>query len=35
MKFELPGKKKLVYKMSIPIRWGDMDAMNRRRRHLQ
>jgi acyl-CoA thioester hydrolase len=27
MKFELPEKKKLVYEMSIPIRWGDMDAM--------
>jgi acyl-CoA thioester hydrolase len=28
MKFEIPEKKKLVYEMSIPIRWGDMDAMN-------
>ncbi len=28
MKIELPEKKKLVYEMSIPIRWGDMDAMN-------
>jgi acyl-CoA thioester hydrolase len=28
MKFELPAKKKLVYEMQIPIRWGDMDAMN-------
>ena len=27
MRFELPAKKKLVYEMSIPIRWGDMDAM--------
>ncbi|MES2937775.1 MAG: thioesterase family protein [Pseudomonadota bacterium] len=27
MKFELPEKKKLVYQMAIPIRWGDMDAM--------
>lgn len=27
MKFEIPEKKKLVYEMSIPIRWGDMDAM--------
>ena len=27
MKIEIPDKKKLVYEMSIPIRWGDMDAM--------
>jgi acyl-CoA thioester hydrolase len=27
MKFELPEQKKLVYEMTIPIRWGDMDAM--------
>lgn len=27
MKIEIPEKKKLVYEMSIPIRWGDMDAM--------
>ncbi len=27
MRLELPSKKKLVYEMSIPIRWGDMDAM--------
>jgi acyl-CoA thioester hydrolase len=27
MKIEIPEKKKLVYQMSIPIRWGDMDAM--------
>ena len=28
MKFEIPEVKKLVYEMRIPIRWGDMDAMN-------
>ena len=28
MKFEIPEHKKLVYEMRIPIRWGDMDAMN-------
>lgn len=28
MKIEIPEKKKLVYEMRIPIRWGDMDAMN-------
>jgi len=28
MKIEIPEKKKLVYQMTIPIRWGDMDAMN-------
>lgn len=28
MKIHIPDKKKLVYEMSIPIRWGDMDAMN-------
>lgn len=28
MKIEIPEKKKLVYEMSVPIRWGDMDAMN-------
>ena len=28
MKFEIPEAKKLVYEMRIPIRWGDMDAMN-------
>ncbi len=28
MRFEIPAQKKLVYEMSIPIRWGDMDAMN-------
>ena len=27
MKLEIPERKKLVYEMSIPIRWGDMDAM--------
>jgi len=27
MKLELPEKKKLVYEMAVPIRWGDMDAM--------
>jgi acyl-CoA thioester hydrolase len=28
MKIEIPEKKKLVHEMCIPIRWGDMDAMN-------
>ena len=28
MKIELPERKKLVYEMLVPIRWGDMDAMN-------
>ena len=28
MKFEIPEFKKLVYEMVVPIRWGDMDAMN-------
>jgi acyl-CoA thioester hydrolase len=27
MRFHLPEKKKLVYEMTFPIRWGDMDAM--------
>lgn len=27
MRFETPREKKLVYEMTIPIRWGDMDAM--------
>lgn len=27
MKFELPAQKKEVFRMTIPIRWGDMDAM--------
>ncbi|MDF2464738.1 MAG: acyl-CoA thioesterase [Ramlibacter sp.] len=28
MRIQIPERKKLVYEMSIPIRWGDMDAMN-------
>ena len=28
MKITIPDKKKLVFEMVIPIRWGDMDAMN-------
>lgn len=28
MKFEIPEKKRLVFEMTVPIRWGDMDAMN-------
>jgi acyl-CoA thioester hydrolase len=28
MKIEIPEFKKLVYEMVVPIRWGDMDAMN-------
>lgn len=28
MKFEIPQIKKQVFEMLIPIRWGDMDAMN-------
>lgn len=28
MKIAIPEVKKLVYEMTIPIRWGDMDAMN-------
>jgi len=28
MKIEIPEKKKRVFEMRIPIRWGDMDAMN-------
>ena len=28
MKIEIPESKKLVYEMVVPIRWGDMDAMN-------
>ena len=28
MKIEIPEVKKLVYEMTLPIRWGDMDAMN-------
>lgn len=27
MKLELPSQKKLVHDMTLPIRWGDMDAM--------
>ena len=27
MRIEIPDTKKLVFEMSIPIRWGDMDAM--------
>ena len=27
MKIEIPQAKKLVFEMTIPIRWGDMDAM--------
>jgi acyl-CoA thioester hydrolase len=28
MRFDLPEQKKLVHTMTIPIRWGDMDAMS-------
>jgi len=28
MRFEIPEQKKLVFELRIPIRWGDMDAMN-------
>ena len=28
MKIDIPDKKKLVFEMLIPIRWGDMDGMN-------
>ena len=27
MKYEIPEHKKQVYEMTLPIRWGDMDAM--------
>lgn len=27
MRFELPERKKKVFEMIVPIRWGDMDAM--------
>ena len=27
LRFHLPEQKKLVHEMTIPIRWGDMDAM--------
>jgi acyl-CoA thioester hydrolase len=29
MKLELPQDKKLVFESTLPIRWGDMDAMGR------
>lgn len=28
MRIEIPESKKLVFEMRVPIRWGDMDAMN-------
>jgi len=28
LKYEIPERKKRVFEMRIPIRWGDMDAMN-------
>jgi acyl-CoA thioester hydrolase len=28
LRIEIPEKKKRVFEMLIPIRWGDMDAMN-------
>ena len=28
MRIEIPEVKKLVFEMRMPIRWGDMDAMN-------
>jgi acyl-CoA thioester hydrolase len=28
MKIQIPVEKKFVHEMRIPIRWGDMDAMN-------
>lgn len=28
MRFDLPEEKKLTLEMTIPIRWGDMDAMS-------
>ena len=28
MKLELPERRKLVHTQQMPIRWGDMDAMN-------
>ena len=28
MRFDLPERKKFVHEVRIPIRWGDMDAMN-------
>ena len=27
MRFEIPEAKKQIFEMTIPIRWGDMDAM--------
>jgi acyl-CoA thioester hydrolase len=27
MRIDIPERKKLVHEMTIPIRWGDMDAM--------
>ncbi|ACB34332.1 thioesterase superfamily protein [Leptothrix cholodnii SP-6] len=27
MRFEIPADKHLVHEMTLPIRWGDMDAM--------
>lgn len=27
MKLEIPEQKRLIFEMTIPIRWGDMDAM--------
>jgi acyl-CoA thioester hydrolase len=27
MKIEIPERKKLVFEMTMPIRWGDMDSM--------
>ncbi len=27
MRFDLPEEKKLVFEMTMPIRWGDLDAM--------
>jgi acyl-CoA thioester hydrolase len=27
MKLDIPERKKLVYEMRMPVRWGDMDAM--------
>jgi acyl-CoA thioester hydrolase len=27
MRYEIPAKKALVHSMTIPMRWGDMDAM--------
>jgi acyl-CoA thioester hydrolase len=27
MRYEIPEHKKLVYETTVPVRWGDMDAM--------